>query len=290
VVVRPVVVATIVKAVIVTDFSGCAEGAVKVTADYLLRVFSLNAEDYLYTLMSKDICGSRPHSTRQDYRRALLTKPHRENTTTVFRWRSEETITDITIVLINRVEGECLGTAKMCAEFSFVHGDCDLHIVTPLFNIHIRHSVLVATATSPPPPASAFVNRAGKWRIGGRHHRTLSHHQHALLDQRSCDRRSGLGEDTGERWTGNTHPLGGGFLIEPLEICQANGLELVESQLLDLEGSDRAADGLESPFPGHATDSSEFFRSCHLIPQLRTYAHNLEMSRDKKPPAFAGGH
>jgi hypothetical protein len=50
------------------------------------------------------------------------------------------------------------------------------------------------------------------------HHRTITHYENSLLDQRSGDRRPGAGEDAGEGRPGNSHPLGGSFLIKPFEI------------------------------------------------------------------------
>jgi hypothetical protein len=118
------------------------------------------------------------------------------------------------------------------------------------------------------------VDWTGEGLVGCRHDRTFADHQHALLDQGPRDRRSGAGEDAGEGRPGNSHSFGRSLLVEPLEVGQAKGLELVEPQRFDLEGADGAADGLERPSPGHATDPPELFRSCHVVSQLRTYVHN----------------
>jgi len=118
------------------------------------------------------------------------------------------------------------------------------------------------------------VNGTGKGLIRGSYHRALTDHQYALLDQSPGDRRSGAGEDAGEGRPGNSHPLGRGLLVEPFEVGQAESFELVQSQLFDLESADGTTNGFEGPTPGHATDPPEFFRSCHLISQLRTYVHN----------------
>ena len=71
---------------------------------------------------------------------------------------------------------------------------------------------------------------------------------------------------TSEGRSGNAHPFGGGFLVETFEIGQPQSLELIQSKLLDSEVNDRPTNGLEGPFSGHATNPSELFRSCHLIP------------------------
>jgi hypothetical protein len=60
----------------------------------------------------------------------------------------------------------------------------------------------------------------GKRLVRCRSHRSLTHHQHALLDQCPRDSRPGAGEDAGEGRPGNTHPLSGGFLVETFEIGQ----------------------------------------------------------------------
>jgi hypothetical protein len=144
----------------------------------------------------------------------------------------------------------------------------------PLFEFHISASVPAATVASPSPSASTFVNRTGERSIGADHYRAFTNHQHPLLDQRPRDRRTGAGEDAGKGRPGNTHPLGGGLLVKTFEVSQPKGLELVEPQRLDLEFANPSADRLERPPPSSATDSPELFRSCHLISQLRTYAHN----------------
>ena len=66
--------------------------------------------------------------------------------------------------------------------------------------------------------------------------------------------------------------------------------ELGIPALFDLKGAYRATDGLERPPPGHASDPPELFWSCHFSLQLRTYVHNRQLSRERKPPACAGGH
>jgi hypothetical protein len=91
-------------------------------------------------------------------------------------------------------------------------------------------ATLLVTATAAlTPPATAVMNGTGKRLVRCRSHRSLTYHQHALLDQCSRDRHPGAGEDAGEGRPGNAHPLGGSFLVEPFEIGQPQSLELVQS-------------------------------------------------------------
>jgi len=108
------------KSVILADLTCCDEGAVEIAADKILGIFALDAEHYLDTMVRKYIRRARPHTTRQDHRRALLAKPHWEYPATVFGRLSNQWVTDSTDVLVYRVKGERLGATKVFAEFPVV--------------------------------------------------------------------------------------------------------------------------------------------------------------------------
>jgi hypothetical protein len=267
-----VVMPTIVKSVVVTHLAGGFEGAVEIAADDRLRVFPLNTEHHLDTVMSKYFRGAWTHTSSQNHCRTLLAQPHWEYPAPMLRWGAEQALTDSATVLVNGVKGERLGAAEVLAEPSLVYWNRDFHWSSPP-GVQVLSApaspasaaALLVTATAAlSPPAPAIVDRTGKGLVSSRHHRSLSHHQHPLLDQRSCNRRSGAGENAGESRAGDPHPFGRGLLVEPFEVGQAKGLELVQPQLLDLEGVDRATDRLECPPPGHATNSPQLFRSSHF--------------------------
>jgi hypothetical protein len=121
-----------------------------------------------------------------------------------------------------------------------------------------------AAATPSAPSRSVIVDGAGEGRIGCLDNRTVADDQELALDQRGGDSLPCAGEDPSEGGTGDPHPRGGGFLIEPFEIGEAQGLELVEADGFDLEFAGGSAHGLQTLDFGPASDLSELFGSCHL--------------------------
>jgi hypothetical protein len=71
------------------------------------------------------------------------------------------------------------------------------------------------------------------------------------------------GHQPRERGPGDAHALRGGVLIEFFEIGQAQGLQLVESELDLSQGVHRDAVRLERGHAGLATDKAAFVRSGH---------------------------
>jgi len=115
-----VVVPAVVKSMFVAHLARGLEGAIKVAADDTFRVFTLNAEHYLDTLVGKNIRRSGPHASGQDHGRALLAQPHGKDPATVLRRGAKKAVTDGATVLVHRVEGERLSAAKVFAESTFV--------------------------------------------------------------------------------------------------------------------------------------------------------------------------
>jgi hypothetical protein len=108
------------------------------------------------------------------------------------------------------------------------------------------------------------VDGAGERIVGGGHHWAFADHQEALEDEGARHCRPGAGQNAGEGGAGDAHPRGGGLLVEPFEISEAQRLEFVESEGLDFEFVRRSADGLEGPSLGPASDLSELLGSCHI--------------------------
>jgi hypothetical protein len=266
-----VIVAAVVITVFVAYLPGGVEGAVEVAPGDSIEILSPDTGHNLDAVLGEDAGGAWAHAPGQDYGRALFAQPHGENPPSVLRWSAEQPLSERAVRLVHVVKGELLGAAEMLAEFSLVYWNRDLHfLVSSFFCFLARASpaststLLVAAPATLSSPAPTIVDRAGKGLVGSRYHRSLADHQHALLDQRPCNGQPGAGEDTCEGRPGNAHPFRGSFLIEPFEVGQAKGFEFVQSQRFDLESTNRAANGLEGPFPGPASDPPELLRSCHF--------------------------
>jgi hypothetical protein len=108
------------------------------------------------------------------------------------------------------------------------------------------------------------VDGAGEGFIGGRHDGPVADDEEPFFDESPGDGLPCAGEYACKSRAGNTHPSGGGFLVEPFEIREAQCLEFVMPQDLDLELTDRQADGFETPSSGLASDLSEFLGSSHF--------------------------
>jgi len=110
------------------------------------------------------------------------------------------------------------------------------------------------------------MDRARHWFAWAHHDRAITDQQQSFLDQSSGHGQPGAGEDASERRSRDPHPLGRGFLVQTLEIGQAQGLELVDAQGLDVKLTHRPPDRLEATPLTDAVDSPELLRPSHNSP------------------------
>jgi len=78
---------------------------------------------------------------------------------------------------------------------------------------------------------------------------------------------------------GNTHLLGSFFLLFPLEIAEAHRLQLVQSELGDLQLRQRDPGRLEQVEPVHSTAVTEFLRSRHSWSSIETQRCEAKATR-----------
>ena len=70
-------------------------------------------------------------------------------------------------------------------------------------------------------------------------------------------------EDSAECRSGDVHPQGGLFVIQPFVIGKTQGLQLVKMEIYLFQINERDASRLEISRPGLAGDTSAFFGSRH---------------------------
>jgi hypothetical protein len=131
---------------------------------------------------------------------------------------------------------------------------------------------MAAPATAAASPSGA-VHRAWHRFPGTLDNRAFTNEQKSFFDQSSRNNRPGAIENASKRGSRDPHPFRGRFLVQALEIGEAQGLEFVGSQDFDLELRRRATDGFEGAPLSQAADLSEFLGPSH---GASSYEHMLK--------------